>query len=101
MVLEPFMEQTVTQRPSFWLLADNSVSLGADHNRIATFVASLKHALLFNERILLSDSLVVNTPNFRRAIQWDQELRDYMAAGALVIARRRRDDRPLELTELR
>jgi hypothetical protein len=95
------MDQQTTQRPSFWLLADNSVSLGGDLKRIGTFVASLKHALMFHERILLSDSLVVNTPNFRRAIQADKELRDYMAAGSLVIARRKQGERLIELTELR
>jgi hypothetical protein len=88
-------------RPSYWLLGDNATPLGMSAERTGTFVANLKHALLFHERILLSDSLVVNTPNFRRAIQADPQLRDYLAAGCLVIARRKTGDRFLGLIELR
>jgi hypothetical protein len=99
--MEVSVVEDIRGRPSFWLLADNSVSLGADRQRIGTFIASLKHALMFHERLLLSDSLVVNTPNLRRAIQEDPELREYLTTGCLVIARRRKDDRLLDLVELR
>jgi hypothetical protein len=95
------MGDVLDRRPSFWLLADNSVSLGSNRNRIGTFVASLKHALIFHERILLSDSLVVNTPNLRRAIQSDEQLREYLASGCLVIARRKAGERLVDLLELR
>jgi hypothetical protein len=55
--------------------------------RTGTFVAFLKHSLLFHEHLLLSDSLVVNTPNLRRAMQADPDLREYLTKGCLVIAR--------------
>jgi len=89
--------------PSYWLLADNSIDLGSNMARTGTFVAYLKHALLFHQRLLLSDSLVVNTPNLRVALQADPGLREYLVSGALVIARRmhERDDRLLELIEIR
>jgi hypothetical protein len=89
--------------PSFWLLADNSVDLGTNLDRTGTFVAFLKHSLLFHERLLLSDSLVVNTPNLRRAMQVDPDLREYVTKGCLVIARRKqeRSDALVELIELR
>ena len=86
---------------AYWLLADNSSGLGVRADLIGTFVASLKHALLFHDRILLSDSLVVNTPNFRQAIQADPQLRAYLASGCLVIARRKAGDQFLDLIELR
>jgi hypothetical protein len=90
-----------TERASFWLFADNSFDLAMDFRRIGSFVAYMKHSLLFHERLLLSDSLAVNTPNFRRAIQQDRLLREYMAEGAVVIAQRKEEGKIVDLTELR
>ncbi len=61
-------------RPSFWLFADNSVDLASNLKKTGRFLAYLKHALLFHEKLLLSDSLVVNTPNLRRVLQLDPDL---------------------------
>lgn len=97
-----YLRIVVSNLPAaYWLLADNSSGLGVRADLIGTFVASLKHALLFHDRILLSDSLVVNTPNFRQAIQADPQLRAYLASGCLVIARRKAGDQFLDLIELR
>ena len=89
-------------RSSFWLLADNSFDLATEPGHLASFTAYLKHALLFHHRIAISDSLLINAPNWRRALQADPEMCNYLATeGGIEIARGCEGGRLVELTELR
>jgi hypothetical protein len=88
---------------SYWLLAEptHEASLAYGAANLGKFNAYLKHALLFQPELMLSDSTVVNSPNFRRTIQGDSDLLEMLADGALSIARRRDDGKLMPLIEVR
>jgi hypothetical protein len=88
-------------RPSCWLFADNTIDIGQNLSRAASFSAYLKHALLFHDRLIIGDSNVVNTPNFRFAMQADVPFRKYLAESCLDVASRIKGDQFLELRALR
>ncbi|EPR43441.1 hypothetical protein dsx2_2292 [Desulfovibrio sp. X2] len=95
------MESITHRIPSFWLFADNSSKFGAFEDSYKSFLAHLKHALLFHDQILLTDSLIVNTPNLRRVFQREEELTRYISRESIVVARRIENEKFLDLIELR
>jgi hypothetical protein len=50
--------------PDYFTLAHNNNSIASDVSKILRYVATFKHALLFNPRILLADHMIVNSPAF-------------------------------------
>ncbi|WP_417536715.1 hypothetical protein [Methylophaga sp.] len=93
----------MTSNPSYWMLADTEVPLAWDANRIDAFAAYFKHALLFNERLMLSDAQAVNCMNFRRLLKSDSDFQKVLDASVLSIAVRAPEDAPFghRLTEVR
>ena len=78
--------------PSYWMLADTEVPLAWDRNRLDAFSAYFKHALLFNQRLMLSDAQAVNCMNFRRLLGSDPDFRLVLDSSLLSIAVRATDD---------
>ncbi|RAJ92971.1 hypothetical protein [Aliidiomarina maris] len=54
---------------AYWMLADTEVPLSWDPNQLQRFESLLKHALLFNHRLMISDTQAVNCVNLRRLLQ--------------------------------
>ena len=81
---------------SFWLFADNSFALGSDVTLIEDFDAYLRHSLLYEPKLLLSDSSTINNGNFRQCLQKNRDLLSLLRNEALVIARRDNGDGPIE-----
>lgn len=78
--------------PSYWMLADTEVPLAWDANRLDVFSAYFKHALLFNERLMLSDAQAVNCMNFRRLLREDSDFQLVLDESLLSIAVRATED---------
>ncbi|MGM0906956.1 MAG: hypothetical protein ACQEVQ_10545 [Pseudomonadota bacterium] len=80
--------------PSYWMLADTEVPLAWDHSRIDTFSSYFKHALLFNEKLMLSDAQAVNCMNFRRLVTQDNDFRQVLDKDILSVAVRAPETAP-------
>lgn len=88
---------------SYWMLADTEVPLAWDKTRIDTFASYFKHALLFNEKLMLSDAQAVNCMNFRRLVAQDADFRQVLDKDILSVAVRAPQDAPQghRLTQVR
>lgn len=80
--------------PSYWMLADTEVPLAWDPTQLDRFATYFKHALLFNERLMLSDAQAVNCMNFRRLLGRDEEFRGLLQSDVLSIAVRAPEHSP-------
>lgn len=80
--------------PSYWMLADTEVPLAWDNTRIDTFASYFKHALLFNEKLMLSDAQAVNCMNFRRLVTQDNDFRQLLDKDILSVAVRAPETAP-------
>lgn len=90
-------------RPSYWMLADTEVPLAWDANRLESFAAYFKHALLFNEHLMLSDAQAVNCMNFRRLLNADSDFQQVLDKSLLSVAVRATDghESGVPLTQVR
>lgn len=89
--------------PSYWMLADTEVPLAWDASQLDSFASYFKHALLFNEKLMLSDAQAVNCMNFRRLLTKNEDFQQVLNKDFLSIAVRAPDDAPAgqSLTQVR
>lgn len=87
--------------PAFWFLGDDTSKLGKNPDLYPQFRAALLHALLYDARVVLSDSYAVNNRNFRRAASEDSTLRHLIELGLVRLAGRIIGRKPLPLIALR
>lgn len=80
--------------PSYWMLADTEVPLAWDPTKLDSFASYFKHALLFNEKLMLSDAQAVNCMNFRRLLTKNEDFRQVLNKDILSVAVRAPDDAP-------
>ncbi len=76
------------EQSSYWLLSDDRLNLCCKKQQQGIFKAHFKHALLFNRRLVVPDSYVINNYNFRYAIRHDKEIQQLINDQVLCIARR-------------
>lgn len=90
-------------KPSYWMLADTEVPLAWDASRLESFAAYFKHALLFNDHLMLSDAQAVNCMNFRRLLSADPDFQQVLDKSLLSIAVRATGDHKggMPLTQVR
>ena len=81
--------------PSYMLIADDSIPLASDYKNRLKLIAHLKHALLFQKKIILTDTQIINNQNFRLALKQDKKLIELFNHGNLTIARRDFADFPI------
>lgn len=76
------------EKPSYLLIADDSIGLSLDNNKKMSLKAHLKHTLLFEEQILLSDAQIIGNKNFRMLFAEDDEFREIFNKQNFIIALR-------------
>lgn len=74
---------------AYWLLGDDRLPLGNTPGMETAFKAHFVHSLLFQDSLVLSDSLVCNNRNFRLSVRNDANFRELITSTTLKIAIRR------------
>jgi hypothetical protein len=75
-------------RSSYLLIADDTIDLSLNKQKKSSLKAHFKHALLFEETIVLSDSQVIGNKNFRTLIEEDSEFAELFNKNNFSIAMR-------------
>jgi hypothetical protein len=70
----------------YFMLAHRDTAICHDTTRLIEYKAAIKHAILFNKTLVISDHMVVNSPNFRLAYNSDRNFQDIICSGFLEIA---------------
>ncbi|MDN3579364.1 hypothetical protein [Mucilaginibacter flavus] len=74
--------------PSFLHIADSSIGLSLDSSKRESLKAHIKHSLLFEERLLLTDSQLIDNKNLRFLLFEDKEFSSLFSKDNLSIALR-------------
>lgn len=85
------------------MLADTELPLARDPSLLTSFESHLKHSLLFNEHLMLSDAQAVNCSNLRNLINHKPDFKELLTPDLFSIAIRapKSDLRPNSLHEVR
>lgn len=87
---------------SYWLVGDDRLDHSMDRKKANVLYAHFVHSLLYNPRLMISDSYAINNPNFRYLLQKDSRLRDVINVDTLALARRTNvEGKVVPLLELR
>ena len=73
---------------SYWLLGDDRLRLATDPRLERSFKAHFKHSLLYNQVLVLSDSMACNNRNLRMALSNEGNIRDLITPETIRIASR-------------
>lgn len=88
-------------KDSYWMLAETALPLASDINDKGKFEIYFKHGLLFNARLMMSDSQVINCLNLRALLQEKPEFGQFMDKDLLTVAVRSDNGRVPTLPGLR
>jgi hypothetical protein len=86
---------------AYWLVGDDRLDHSMDRLKASSLYAHLVHSMLYNPRLLISDSTAVNNPNFRYLLSNDGRLKELINGETFAVARRIQDGAPVGLRELR
>lgn len=73
---------------SYWMLADTELPIARNPVLQNSFEAHFKHALLFNEELMISDAQAVNCVNLRTLVNDSSSFKELLSHGLLSIATR-------------
>lgn len=71
---------------AYWMLADTELPISRDKSLIGSFEAHFKHALLFNEKLMVSDAQAVNCVNLRSLIVDKPSFRELLGKDLFSVA---------------
>ncbi|MCC5879111.1 MAG: hypothetical protein JJU03_04370 [Idiomarina sp.] len=77
---------------AYWMLADTEVPLSWEPSQLERFETFLKHALLFNQKLMISDTQAVNCVNLRRLMQKGSGFHELLHRDIFEIAIRGKDN---------
>ncbi len=73
---------------SFWLVGDDRLEHSLDRQKARLLYAYFVHSLLYNRKLVISDSIAVNNPNLRYLLRNDRRVREMINVDTFCVARR-------------